>query len=145
MKITVDTNVLVSATFWNGCSNEIINRVERKDIDLALSKEIIEEFAIVLSSEEIQEKIKNKYLEMKRTVGKIASISTIIEPLEKVDIVKEDPDDNKILECAKAGKVDFIISSDNHLLKIKKFEGMPILTPQEFLKQISEEINEKRL
>lgn len=136
MKITVDTNILVSASFWDGHSNEIINRIEKKNVDLVLSKEIIEEFAIVLSSKEIQGKIKNKNLEMKRTIGKIVSLSTIVESSEKVDIVQDDPDDNKILECAKAGKVDFIISSDNHLLKIKKFEGIPIITPQEFLQII---------
>ncbi len=145
MKITVDTNVLVSASFWDGDSDKIMNRVEKKEVDLILSKEIIEEFAIVLSSKEIQDKIKNKNLEMKRTIGKIASLSTIVEPLEKLDIVNEDPDDNKILECAKAGKVDFIISSDNHLLKIKKFEGIPIVTPQEFLKQLIGEVNENKV
>lgn len=44
MKITVDTNVLVSATFWNGAANKIIEKVERNEIKLVLSKEIIEEF-----------------------------------------------------------------------------------------------------
>ena len=83
MKITVDTNVLISATFWYGSSNEIIEKVENKEIALILSKEIIEEFSNVLDYEEIQEKIKDKNLEMKKTVEKIVSISTIIEPTQK--------------------------------------------------------------
>ena len=66
--------------------------------------------------------IKNKNLEMKRTIEKIASLATIVEPVEKLAIVKDDPDDNKVLECAKAGKVDLIVSSDNHLLELKEFE-----------------------
>jgi len=128
MKITVDTNVLISATFWYGDSERIIEKIESKDIELVLSKEIIEEFARVLNYRDIKEKIKNKNLEIKRTVEKIISISKIVEPLEKLNIVNEDPDDNKILECAKSGEVDFIISNDNHLLKLKEFENIKIIT-----------------
>ena len=128
MKITVDTNVLISATFWYGDSERIIEKIESKDIELVLSKEIIEEFARALNYRDIKEKIKNKNLEIKRTVEKIISISKIVEPLEKLNIVNEDPDDNKILECAKSGEVDFIISNDNHLLKLKEFENIKIIT-----------------
>ena len=78
MKITLDTNVLISATFWKGNSDKIIEKVEKKDIELILSKDIIEEFARVSKYKEIQEKVKNKNLEMKRTVEKIISISKII-------------------------------------------------------------------
>ena len=62
MRITVDTNVLISATFWYGDSNEIIEKAERKEIELVLSREIIEEFARALSYKELQEKIKNSYI-----------------------------------------------------------------------------------
>ena len=84
MKITLDTNVLISATFWHGDSEKIIEKVEGKDIELILSKEIIEEFARVLRYKEIQEKVKNKNLEMKMTVEKIISISKIVEPIERL-------------------------------------------------------------
>lgn len=46
MKITVDTNVLISATFWRGDSNRIIEKVERKEIELVLFREIIEELKV---------------------------------------------------------------------------------------------------
>ena len=80
---------------------------------------------------------KNKNLEIIRTIEKIVSISTIIEPTQKLDIVKEDPDDNIILECALEGNVDYIISQDNHLLKLKEFKGIKIINPEEFLKIIN--------
>ncbi len=73
---------------------------------------------------------------MKRTMEKLVSIATLVEPDENLYIVKDDPDDNKILECAKTGKVDFIISNDNHLLKLEKLGNIPIVTPQEFLNRI---------
>ena len=76
MKITADTNVLVSATFWYGNSNKIIRKVENKEIELILSEEILKEFGNVLNYKEIQDKIKNKNLEMMWTIEKIASFST---------------------------------------------------------------------
>ncbi|MEK6937574.1 MAG: putative toxin-antitoxin system toxin component, PIN family [Nanoarchaeota archaeon] len=135
MRITVDTNVLVSATFWNGDSNKIIEKVERKEIELVLSKDIIKEFSEVWNYKEIQDKIKNKNLEMKRTVAKVITLSIIVEPVEKICVIKDDPDDDKFIECAKAGNVDFIISNDSHLLKLKEFEGIKIVSPSEFLKE----------
>ena len=135
MKITADTNTLISATFWSGSSDKIISKAEVKEMELILSNEIIREYSEVLDYEEIQDKIKDKKLEMKRTVGKIISMSTIVVPKEKLTIVKGDPDDNVILECAKAGNVDCIISNDKHLLKLKKFENIPILTPDEFVEK----------
>lgn len=133
MRITADTNVLISASFWYGDSEEIMQKVENKEIELILSKEIIEEFTNVLNYKEIQEKIKDKNLEMKRAVEKIISISTIIEPKQKFNAVKEDPKDNKIIECAVEANVNYLISQDNHLLKLKEFKGIKIITPKEFL------------
>ena len=133
MKITADTNVLVSAAYWDGESNKIIEKVERKEIELVLSKEILEEFAAVLGYREMQDKIKNKNLEMKRTIERIAAISTIAEPKQKFEIVKEDPDDNKIIDCAKAGNVDYIVTNDHHLLNLKNIGGIVVITPEELI------------
>ncbi len=132
MKIAVDTNVLVSATFWYGASHRILLKVESKEIELILSQDILREYAEVLGYEEITEKIANKGLEMKRSIGKIISMSTIVQPSEKLNVISDDPDDNIILECAIAGNVDYIISKDNHLLKLKKYRNIPIVAPEEF-------------
>ena len=136
MRITVDTNVLISATFWYGDSNEIINRVERKEFELVLSPEILEEFALVLQSKEIQDKVSNKNLQMKETVQKITSLSALVTPRLRLDIIDDDPSDNKVLECAKAGKADYIISNDNHIMALRKFENIRILSSRQFIDKI---------
>ena len=66
----------------------------------------------------------------------IISKSAIVLPRQKFKIVKEDPDDNKIVEAAVEGNCDFIVSSDKHLLKLKEFKGIKIITPKEFFKLI---------
>ena len=134
MKITADTNVLVSATFWYGASEKIISKVEAKEICLVLSEEIIKEYSDVLDYKEIKDKIQDKRLVMIHTINKIISISNIIDPKIKLSIIKEDPDDNKILECALSANVDYIVSNDKHLLKLKEYKNIPIITPDNFLK-----------
>ena len=124
IRITEDTNVLISATFWHGDSEKIIDKVENKELILALSEPILEEYYRVLEYDEIKEKIKNKEINMKQSVLRISLISEIIEVKSKIDIIKDDPEDNKIIECAVDGNVNYIISKDKHLLKIKEYKGI---------------------
>jgi hypothetical protein len=51
----------------------------------------------------------------------------------KITIIKNDPDDDKCIECAVALKADTIISGDREVLAIQEYMGIRILTPQQFL------------
>ena len=135
MKVTLDTNVLVSGTFWTGNSFRILNLIDKNKFRNVTSKGIIKEYYEVINSDEIIDKIKDKKLRMLKIAHKIITKSEIVEPSVKIDIIKDDPDDNKILECAIAGNVDCIVSNDKHLLKLKKFRNIPILTPDDFVEK----------
>jgi len=137
MKITTDTNILISSTFWKGDSLRIMDLVENGEIELFLSEEIIEEFKEVLDYEEIKDKIRDKNLEMKRTAEEVIALSNIVIPRRKIDVVKNDSDDNKIIECAVEGKVDYVVTNDFHLLDLKEFEGIKIITPGDLLEKIA--------
>ena len=80
MKITTDTNILVSATFWRGDPNKIINIIEKGEIELILSEEIIEEYNDVINRDEIMDKIEKKNLILNKSVQKIIKDSIIIKP-----------------------------------------------------------------
>jgi putative PIN family toxin of toxin-antitoxin system len=133
MKITADTNVLLSATLWEGDSFRILEKVKSGEIELVLSNEILEEYSKVLFYEEIQDKIKDKALEIKTTVEELKAMSTIVSPFLKINAVKKDPADNKIIECALEGKVDYLVTNDNHLLELGEYRGIKIIKPEEFL------------
>ena len=60
----------------------------------------------------------------------------LTEPKQKVEIVKDDPDDNKVIECAIESSSDYIVTYDKHLLKLKKYEEIKIMKPEEILKII---------
>ena len=134
MKVTIDTNVLISGTFWTGDSFRILESVDKKEVKSVSSKKIIEEYYEVINSDEIIGKIEKKKLITHKITEKIIKNSELVEPRLEIDAVKDDPDDNKIIECAKEGKVDYIISQDEHLLGLKKFENIKILNPKDFLK-----------
>ena len=135
IKVVADTNVLISGSLWLGDSRETIKLVEKGKINLLISPEIFNEYCKVLDYPEIIEKVKRKNLEVRLTPSKLASIASIVYPREKVDLIKTDPDDNIILECAREGFADYIIIKDKHLLSLEEFDNAPILTPSEFLER----------
>jgi putative PIN family toxin of toxin-antitoxin system len=136
IKVTLDTNILISGSFWKGDSYKILLLIETQQIICILSPNIIEEYKEVMESEEITEKIFNKNLAINKIINYIILTATIISPTSKLKVVKKDPDDNKIIECAVEGKSDFIITNDKHLLNLKKYKKIKIITPEEFLRKL---------
>jgi len=129
MKIAVDTNFLVSATQWDySVSHKLLNKLIRNNAEIFATKEILDEFAEVLERDFLynQEEIKS-------ILEKVLQFLTLVIPSQKIEIVKEDADDNKILECAVESGAEYILSYDNHLLKLKEFLGIKIIRPEEFL------------
>ena len=66
-------------------------------------------------------------------VKRIKTIDFLVEPTFTLDVIEEDPDDNRVLECAWAVSADFIVTGDDHLLDLKEYEGIVIMNPTEFL------------
>ena len=135
MKIIFDTNVFVSGIFWEGnfCS-QIINKWKNKKFELVSSVEIIDELIKTLKNFKIQ--MPDDIIEEFRNL--IIENSIIVNPAIKLNIIKDDLDDNKFLEAGITGNIDLIISQDKHLLKLKEYQGIKILNPEEALLLIKE-------
>jgi len=129
-KVVLDTNVYLSAIIFGG--------KPRKILSLGIQGKILffTSSAILL---EIADKLKDKFLwsnkKINETIKTIADTAKVVRPESKVDVVKDDPSDNKIIEAGIECGADFIISGDKHLLKIKKYENIKILGPSDFLKK----------
>jgi len=132
--VVADTNVIVSALFWGGNESKIVHLVEEGKIKLLTSVALLDELKKVLMYERfgLNEK------EIDDNVKYILTISKIISPKRRLRVIREDPADNRVLECALAGKAAYIVSGDKHLLQLKKFEKAKILRPKEFLSIIKE-------
>ncbi|OGI28654.1 MAG: putative toxin-antitoxin system toxin component, PIN family [Candidatus Moranbacteria bacterium RIFOXYA12_FULL_44_15] len=137
MKIVIDTNVFISALITpKSNSAKILRLLERDEFNVLVSEEIILEILKVLSYSKIRKRHKLTSLEIKNLIDDYVAISKLVFPGKKLNIVKDDPSDNKFLECALAGRAGFIITGDVHLLKLKKFGKIQILNPRDFLNKI---------
>ena len=129
LKVVIDTNIFVSS-FFGGVPKEIIDHWKTGKITLCLSQSIIEEYLEVLN----RLGLKNKD-EIKNLTGLFAqgynSIFTAKTPT--LNIVQDDPNDNKFLECAVALESKMIISGDKHLKDIGKYIDILIMSPREFV------------
>jgi putative PIN family toxin of toxin-antitoxin system len=66
-------------------------------------------------------------------VSQLHDCSVHVHPTEALDVIQDDPDDNRILECAIAAQAGFIVSGDNHLLQLGRFRGISILKVADFM------------
>jgi len=129
-KVVIDTNVFVSGLTFKGKPREVLDLIWRGDIEACISSFIFKE---------LEETLKKDFSwdrdQIKHTIEKIKAKTFLIQPKNKVSVIKENDDDNRILECAIEGRVQFLISGDRkHLLPLKEYQGIKILSPAEFLK-----------
>lgn len=128
-KVVFDTNVLISATLWdNSVAQKFLFKCIKENIPIFSSQEIIEEYKEILARD-----FDYNEQEIGEILERVLQFLTLVTPGIKVDIVKEDPDDNKIIECAVESKAEYILSYDKHLLNLKEYQGIKIVQPEEAL------------
>ena len=132
IRIVLDTNVIISALLFGGNPRKILEYVLAEKIHLLLSPEILKETKGVLS----RPKFKLKKSVLQSMVNEIEFLAEIIFPIEKFKVVKEDPDDDMLFDCALAGNSKYIISGNDHVVKVKIFNGVEVLSPAEFLSKV---------
>jgi len=134
MNIVLDTNVIISSFLWGGKPKIILDRVFDGRDKLFLSKEILDEIFDVLSRDKF--KVEKRIVSM--FLHEIEEISELVFPRQKISDIVRDIDDHIILECAVEANADVIVTGDNDLLVLKKFEDINILRISEFLDQYEE-------
>ena len=130
IKAVLDTNILVSATFWNGNPYKITQKAIDKKIQCYSSKEILDEYAKALKRD-----FKLDDNQIEKRIEIISQFTILVEPKTKVNVVT-DKDDNKFIETALEAKADYIVSGDHHLLDLKEFRGIKIVKAKEFLEML---------
>ncbi|MBI2147059.1 putative toxin-antitoxin system toxin component, PIN family [Candidatus Woesearchaeota archaeon] len=127
MVVTFDTNVLLSATLWDGSvAQKLLFDLIRQEIKIYSTTEILSEYQEILkrdfdfSDEEVSE-----------IMEKVLAFVTLVSPKTKIKAVKNDPDDDIIIECAFESESKYVITYDKHLLNLKEFRGIRIIRPEE--------------
>ena len=139
MIAVLDTNVIVSALLSpkGPPAAIIIRRWEADELGVVISSALLVELRRVLEYEfEYERKgthIKAPQKTVAALVKRLETVAAVVEPQLSLDVIEEDPADNRVLECAVAGKAGFIVTGDAHLLKLKEYQGVVILNPAAFL------------
>jgi len=140
LKIVLDTNVFVSALINpRGKPAQILNYVFESKVRLFTSPSIIEELERVLSYPKLVKRHGLEKQELKKFVSDLLSILSLVEGKKAIEVIVEDPADNNYLSCALDAKADFIVSGDIHLLNLREYEGIQIITPAQFLEMLEKE------
>ena len=127
-RVILDTNILVSMVL-GGEVGKVNDEWKAEKFLLIVSDEIVSEYLDVLQRPKLHLKSRTIAIIMSRVYRK----AELVSPLERISNIQPDPKDDKFLEAAIAGKVDFIVSGDKHLLDLKEFRSIPIITGREFL------------
>ena len=127
-KIVIDTNIYISAIFWGGKPRAIVDLGRSGQVLIFTSSEI---------EKEIEKKLKTKFgLSNEEAAQILLDFSTFTVPVKvsrRITVIDDDPDDDKFIECASESEAGFIVSGDNHLLKLKEYKGIRILKATDFL------------
>ena|SRR4030067_3272728 len=131
LKVVLDTNIYLSAILFGGKPRKVITLAKDKRIVVIVSPKILLEV-----SNKLHSKFGWNEEQVKQVIKAIGKIASVVEPSKKLVIVKSDPSDNKILECAVDSKATFIVTGDKHLLDIGKYKKITILSPEKFLNKV---------
>jgi len=141
LRIVLDTNVLISAFLKKGSApSSILVLAERGELGLYTSMEIMDEYEGVLRRPKFQS-ISGKAL---RYLEKNRRRFISVKPKEKVTAIKEDPEDNKFLECAIEARADYLITGNTNHFPFKKYRETAIVMPKEFIDLVTKSIFEAK-
>ena len=141
LKIVLDTNVLVSGLLKPNSPPEIVlSHIFDEQIQVYFSKDILDEYRGVLVRDKFRKKLNHSkvmsFLDQLQTHG------CLISPDVRLQVIKDDPADNKFLECSVEAPADFFVTGNKKHFSFTRFRGTRIVTPKEFIQILAERIFE---
>jgi putative PIN family toxin of toxin-antitoxin system len=129
MRVVFDTNIFISAFVVRGSSAErAFLSAQQRRFDLCTSVPILTETA-----RKLRDKFNQADADITAALKLISRASTVYRPSVRINVLADTPD-NRILECAVAAGADVIVTGDRHLLKLKKYQNIPIIRLADLLR-----------
>jgi putative PIN family toxin of toxin-antitoxin system len=135
MRAVLDTNVLISSVISTGVPHEIVVKGFSSEYQIVVSVATLTEFRDTLLK--YPEKFQMDEEDIQKEVETIRYFAEFVDPDEEITAVDDDPDEDKFLEAAVAGNVDYIVSGDRHLLDLDSFQGIDIVEPRAFYERLT--------
>lgn len=137
MRAVLDTNVLISGVIATGVPHEVLLRGLDWEYRIVVSAATLAEFRETLLK--YPERFGLDEDEVQQEVETVGYFAEFVDPDEDITAVEDDPDDDKFLEAAVAGDVDYVVSGDKHLLDLGSFRGIDIVDPRTFYERLEED------
>lgn len=137
MKAVLDTNVLISGVISTGVTHDVVVAGFNGEYRIVVTVATLTEFRETLLK--YPEKFHMDREEVQKEVETVRYFAEFVEPDEEITAVEDDPDDDKFLEAAVAGNVDYLVSGDSHLLDLDTFRGIEIVDPRTFYEVLEDQ------
>ena len=136
MRTVADTNTVVSGLLWQGSPRQVMDAARTAKIDLFTSGALLAEIEEVLLREKFSERLEKLGLSSRDLVIGYAALATVVVTATIDPVILDDPDDDEVLACAAAADAEIVVSGDSHLLNLKEYKGIDIITAAELLIRI---------
>lgn len=137
MRAVVDASVLIRSLIRpQGSAGPVLSLLRDNAYTLVYSEPLLEELIDVLTRPRIRERQRISEEDVKTLLQLILMRGEAVVPQRAISVCR-DPEDNKVLEAAIAGKAEAIVSSDQDLLVLGQFEGIPIVDAAAFLTMLA--------
>ena len=130
MRIVIDTNVLISAIFWTGKPKQLLNHVRRERITFVTSNQLLDELREILIRQDKPFHLPDN--EADQVVEALRGSAEVVESHSRITICRDEMD-NRVIACAIDGKAEYIITGDLHLLGLRSYQSVKIMTVSDFL------------
>lgn len=133
IKVVADTNTIISGVLWHGAPHTLLGIAYKNEIQLLTCSALLQELTEVLQRDKFLPYLSRSKMSVQEIVESYALMAQVIELGEIEPVITVDPDDDVVLACAIAGRAKIIVSGDNHLLSLKQYQQIQIMTTSEFL------------
>jgi uncharacterized protein len=137
MRLVLDTNTVVSGLLWSGPPSQVIDAAITGMVRLFVSAALLDELFDVLQRPKLTRRLALRGLTVQELLAEYAKLVSVVSPTTLPASVSIDPDDDAVLACALAAQAEAIVSGDHHLLDLKVYQGIPILTAPDLLALIA--------
>ena len=136
MRVVADTNTVISGLLWQGNPRRVLDAARTGVLQLFTSPSLLAELDEVLQRQKFAQRLSIAGVTSRALVVGYATLASVIQPATIDPVIAEDPDDDAVLACAVQANAEAIVSGDGHLLTLKVYRGIPILTAAQFLSKL---------
>ena len=138
MRLVLDTNTALSGLLWQGTPGKLIDAAKQHEVALFSSTPLLAELLGVMSRAKFTNMLAARGLRVQSLFEGYAALVQLVVPAQINPIIVRDPADDAVLACALAAQADYIVSGDAHLLDLKRYREIPIITAAQAMQAVTD-------